>query len=300
MPPNVPSRRLRRFRIDTEVPLRTDDSVVFPDLSVCTEEHRLQLLVEVKVDSEFHDFAYDEDRLSQPDYYAAMWERHDPRPARVRRVGTLTRRGEAPRSHELRCGDISWPAVAGILRSHAGDERVGAVAVDLASFIEDLSAPGPLGPEAERFLERWRPLLVAGAADAADRLGAARPPRRPNPGRQHPFLGTFLKVDVNGAAVNLWMHLSPARTLYAVLGFPDGFYVVVEESSGKVAADALPAIATSFEHNVDGRGFWRYRRFVATEKLEAVPDDNRLALLLDTFAAPIGGEDAAQAPGVAN
>jgi hypothetical protein len=67
---------------------------LYPDLSICGSDYDVQLLVEVKVDSEFHRYPEFDNRI-QPEVYRLLSKSPSPGDARVRAVGTLTRPDQA-------------------------------------------------------------------------------------------------------------------------------------------------------------------------------------------------------------
>jgi hypothetical protein len=118
---------------------------VFPDLSIEGADASFQLLVEVKVGSDFHAFELpDGDSALQPAFYRHAWTQAPSGPkAGCNAVGTLTRQGgDTPfRPHVLCAHDVTWSQVRDaldvLLSAGALEEPVRLVA---ASFLEAIRA----------------------------------------------------------------------------------------------------------------------------------------------------------------
>src|SRR4051794_38878824 len=98
---------------------------VFPDLSLDGPAKRFQLLIEVKVGSDFHVYPMpDGSALSQPDYYRYAWAQLPAgSEAEVRAVGTLTRPGgDTPVAPaDLKARDVTWAQVRDTLGQMLSD-----------------------------------------------------------------------------------------------------------------------------------------------------------------------------------
>jgi len=140
--------------VRTHVPLSTSDGGwVYPDLSFDCHEGEprrggaLQVLVEVKWDSDFHDIS----GQKQPDAYVTLWNTlPESIEAPVKRVATLTRSGAPPQQSQPSAGehcarrgvDVRWESIFDLFDAGC-DSTIHAVAHDLANAARDEDDPEP-------------------------------------------------------------------------------------------------------------------------------------------------------------
>jgi hypothetical protein len=238
---------------------------VFPDLSIDCAEASLQLLVEVKVGSEFH--AYDTGVL-QPDYYRWAWSQPIPGPkAEHRAVGTLTRAG-GPTPVDLatlRACDVTWSQVRDRLSDLvANDALAPAVALVADSFLEAIAAQIAVDPPDPSTLKGWlaghRDDVHAVANEVADLTAADG--IKSTSGRE--FVGRRVCYsDVLGKPLFARVYAAPAGSGLTLAGWPDAIIVGIErDADGTLDPELSHAFqAAGFLRVKDTAGFWLHRQY---------------------------------------
>jgi hypothetical protein len=238
---------------------------LYPDLSICVGGHALQLLVEVKVDSEFHVYPEFGHRL-QPAVYRLLWAPSAPSDARVRAVGTLTRLGSdaAPDPSRLMARDASWRELRDVieaeLRTHSVEPEVRLVAESLVAAIDERIAPIPPSKEEQAaFFAGHQSTLNRVASEIGHRLEAAGPARKI---RGEQYFGWRIRLlDTAGQLLFVRLYLSPAGTRLNLPGAPDALIAALErDTNGTLEPSAsVAAEASGFRRTKDFDGYWLHR-----------------------------------------
>jgi len=252
---------------------------VFPDLSIDGDGASLQLLIEVKVGSDFHDYVTPEGTVvSQPEFYRRVWSRLPTwGEARQRAVGTLTRHG-GPMPVELaalRARDVTWSQVRDRLRAllEAG-ELATDVALVAASFLEAIDAQIAVEAPDPSHLKAWlaqhRPVVDA----IGDELTSLLPGASAASSSGGQFVARRVTIpEVLGRALVLRVYASPAGSGLTLPGWPDGVIVGVErDANGTLEAEAALRFAeVGFLRRRDIDGFWLHRELWPMEQARQDP-----------------------------
>ena len=278
---------------------------LYPDLSICMGEHALQLLVEVKVDSEFH--VYPEfDGLRQPDVYRLLWRNPSPSDARMRAVGTLTRAGGDTLADpdSLVARDVSWRELRDALDARLAakdiEPEVRLVAESFVAAIDDRIAPVPPSKEEQTAFFASHEASLDEVADKIGRLLKAS--GRAQSIRGEAYFGWRVPlVDTAGQPVFVRLYLSPAGTRLNLPGAPDALIAAPERDSDgtlePAASDA--AQAAGFLKTKDLDRYWLHRRLWPVEGLVADDVAREIADALTKTGLLVGeGTDARSDPPV--
>jgi hypothetical protein len=247
-----------------------------PDLSICVGGLILQLLVEVKVGSDFH--IYPEfGNLLQPDAYRLLWAARSPGDAEARAVGTLTREGSdaVANPDSLVARDVSWrelrDALDVQLSADAVEPEVRLVALSFVAAIDERIAPIPPGKdELAAFFAAHGSMLEQVAAQTQRLLGAG-PAKKI---RGEAYLGCRIALpDPSGQPLFARLYLSPAGSRLNLPGSPDALIAAPErDPNGTLEpAASVAAEAAGFLRTKDFDGFWLHRHVWPLE--EAVAED---------------------------
>jgi hypothetical protein len=201
---------------------------LYPDLSIDIGDGVLQLLIEVKVDAEFHSHILGETTTSQPDTYVLAWRRavesDDHGEAEVRRVGTLSRApAQAPKpvvdladEHTRRAGDISWHGIRDIVDRVARADGFGECQVVAYEFVSALEQRvlHPAGAEIGDPVLVWSAELLAEVLPTVSRRIAGASLGN-NVAPQLDYVGRYLRLDFGlEAPIQLWVYISTAAGRY--------------------------------------------------------------------------------------
>ena len=196
---------------------------LWADLSVAGADREFQLLVEVKLGSDFHQYAIPElgRTLAQPDAYLHAWRScDDAHEAKVRRLGTLTLDGKAPRGDDpWRARDVTWADVHQLLEDLAGDlsPSVRLVAQDLRDHLAGRVLPPVVAPG---FLERGGKLArgcASGCGPESPTAGSAGTSRRMSASATRADTFTSLVRSRRTRSCGLWSPPPAAITTSPVL-----------------------------------------------------------------------------------
>lgn len=240
---------------------------VYPDLSICVGGRAMQLLVEVKVGSDFHHI----DGLLQQEAYRVLWGSPDALSPSHRAVGTLTRTGGSsrPDADALVARDVSWREVRDVLARLLADDAlspdVRLVAESFRLAIDTRIAPPKPSPEAlEAFFARWRPLLTE-TRKAVVRIQGAQG-AKPVRGAEYEGFRVGLGL-VAGEQVHVRAYLADAGTRLNLPGAPAALVVAPEHNTDGelIASQAVAAAAVGFDPTKDLEGFRMHRRLFPLE-----------------------------------
>jgi len=204
--------------------------VMYPDLSIVGNARTFELLVEVKVDAAFHEFVIDGASVLQPDAYLHAWlDRTAPKSeAKVRRIGTLTRAGDATLEHqrEERAPDVSWgsvrAALAGLLADGGLDDGVALVAEDFLAVIDARALQHEVVAD-QAFLGEGGALVAA----VVELVCRERPQvtKGPTVAPQRDYAVGHLRVKHAGSVLAPWLFVTVAGGRYNAPGAPDSIWL---------------------------------------------------------------------------
>jgi hypothetical protein len=207
----------RSFGVRTQVALpKPHGGAIRPDLSVCVDGVKAQLLIEVKVAAAEHHHAEFDDAL-QTDAYRQAW-RQLPHGSGVRAVGTLTRIGgqhDAADLDDLIARDVTWREVRDVLRDLVASDAIGAdtrlVAESFIGTIDlRISPVTPDDKDVSDLFATYEPVLRAVMAAAVARLG---PASKVKPIKGQHLLGARLSLTSgDDAPLFLRVYLAPANS----------------------------------------------------------------------------------------
>jgi hypothetical protein len=254
---------------------------VFPDLSIDGSGGAFQVLVEVKVWSDFH--VYDHPTagvLRQDVYYRRVWqELAAAGEADVRAVGTLTREGGPHKADPtaMVAADVSWTQIADLLEDllAAGqlEESVRVVAESFLSAVRTVIGGEKPDPAlAKAWLDEHHALVGAVVVALQRRLGGTRVP---STGGKWFRAERLRLTDVNGVPLDLRVYVTPAGGDVNLPGWPGALVVGVErDTDGTLAASDSPAVtAAGFPRQKDLGGYRLHRRLWSVEQLDDGVDE---------------------------
>jgi hypothetical protein len=253
---------------------------VFPDLSVDVAGRKLQLLVEVKVGSAFHEYELsDGRRLSQPEFYRhAWWKLPLAGEASTRAVGTLTRQGGAtkPDVDAMRARDVTWSELRDRLRALDADGVLeDSVALVTQSLVEAITAQIAVTPPDPAKYDAWYERYAEKVALVASALAAAQPggSTKKISGREYRGLRVGL-LDRRGRDLFFRVYASPAGSRLNMPGWPDALIVGVErDANGNLEEGAAVAVSeVGFPRLKDIDGWWVHRDMWPIERAAADPE----------------------------
>jgi hypothetical protein len=240
-----------------------EGGTVFPDLSLAGNDGSFELLVEVKIDAAPHAFGTEENFLLQPDMYVRAWEqRPEETQARVRRVVTLTRSFDFPKSESaLRGPDLVWTQVADVLEFQlAADAVEPTVALVARDFLEVVRAhilgvvDLPPSEHVEALLAHGRELVILIGEYLREYAGASGATKAV---RRRDYQGTFLWMTTpDEVPVQFWLTVTPAGSRYNIRGFGDCVSFRIMEAAD-VLGDAR-LLAGGFRYRQDIAGYRCY------------------------------------------
>jgi hypothetical protein len=275
-----------RAQVQVALPALGRGGPLRADLSISGSDQRLQLLVEVKLGSDFQAYPIARVKVvSQPDAYVAAWAQCDPDgEARVRRVGTLRLDGDAPprvqrageaarRGQPLRAKDLRWDEIhallGGWLASKELASEVRAVAADLHEHLgARVIKPRPASEELMQWGVDYCRALAKRLTDdvSGARLGSFRL------NRENEYAGGYLN-GVRGpheTTAQFWIVLTPKATSYNVPGWPDVVQLALMQGYNADSEQSL--LAAGFEDAIDRKGYRLLRVALPLEDLDEADD----------------------------
>jgi hypothetical protein len=238
---------------------------VFPDLSIEAAAASLQLLVEVKVGSEF---AVYEDGTLQPDYYRQRWLELPPGPeAAARAVGTLTRPGGTTPVDlaRLRARDVTWSQVRDLLRDVLDAGALDAsVALVAESFLEALVTQIAVDPPDPATLAGWLAAHRDEAYEVANGVASLLRADGVTTTSGRAFVGRRVRFDdVAGAPLFARVYAAKAGSGLTLAGWPDAIIVGIERDANGALDQPTSLLVeeAGFLRVKDTDGFWLHRQF---------------------------------------
>lgn len=260
---------------------------LYPDLSVCVDGHAVQVLIEVKIGSDFHHYP-EFGGKSQPEVYREVWRTETTGGAAIRAVGTLTLQGGVtePDPSQLRARDITWRTLRDELQGLADhgtiEPAVALVAESFVSAIDTRIAPStPTADEQNEFSLHYGPLLDA----VKDGLVAAvRGAGTPKTIRGDAYFGW--RIPLPGRTddpLYLRLYLSAKNSRLNLAGNPDSLIAAPErDANGTLQPDEREAVAAAgFARTKDIAGYTLYR---STWPLADLESEQALGSILDQLA----------------
>ncbi|CAB4895674.1 unannotated protein [freshwater metagenome] len=243
-----------------------------PDLSICGADPAFQILVEVKIDSEFHAYPEFGDRL-QPDVYRHLWESPTVGDAEIRLVGTLTRTGSRGSVDQatLTARDVSWSELRDVIDSlhDAVEPDIALVASAFVDVIDNRIAPKAIPPaDHAAFFALHKSALDRVATSLGYQFGAGGPVKQIAGAA---YFGRRIRIDdAGGQPLYLRCYLTPAGTRLNLPGAPDSLVVAPERDPNGTLEDAAAAAfaAAGFTRTKDIAGYWLHRRLWPLDRLD--------------------------------
>ena len=249
-----------------------------PDLALCADGRRLQLLVEVKVSAGFHEYILDGVPVAQTDVYIRAWREGTTAEleAVVRRVGTLsTVEGLSHPDDPWRARDVHWQEVSALIhdllaRDHAEPE-VALVMNDLLQTLKKRVLPQQLDPASDAILEWGRALLKQLRPTLLGSITGATASHVRRMGTAVAFVCRFTAPD--STDVQLWIAVCPRGGNYTPFGHETALWVAIELPPSP-PAEWIPSLERAgFRRLYDGAGWNRYRVGLPVEAVQRSYDD---------------------------
>jgi hypothetical protein len=210
----------------TKLPPVSGFGALYPDLSIVGDSRSFQLLVEVKVEADFHINSGPTGDLQHVEAYATAWGMvKGGGEASVRGVGTLSRTPPTTRPlASLRVRDVAWDEVQTLLGRLAAagelDLDVRVVAADFAEVVSQRVMPPPQQAPGRvaAGLHEIGPDVVDRVVSAVAAVGAT--PR--NTTRvEFDYVGRYVSLhSPDGVEFELWVVVTPQGARYNLPGWP--------------------------------------------------------------------------------
>lgn len=243
---------------------------LWADLSIAAPAHAFQLLVEVKLTSDFHQYEIaDVGTLSQPEAYLHAWRSCAPESeAAVRRLGTLTLDGKAPPSTDpWRARNVTWAQVHELLMRISSElaDEVRLVAEDLRDHLAGRVLPPEISAD---FLEQGARLTRGVCERLRPRVREGKISGNFKPNARFHYVGGYLQfLSPEGTREKLWFVVTPAGGDYNVPGAPASIQMasVYEEPLSAPAKARL--VEAGFTESKDKIGYRLVRAALPLEDL---------------------------------
>jgi hypothetical protein len=256
---------------------RVTGGTVFPDLSLDGSARAFQVLVEVKIDAEFHSYVDDDGKqIPQPELYRQIWMTlPTATEAKVRAVGTLTRFGSdtTPDLEALRGRDVSWSelgdALTELITGSSLEPNIELVAASFLRAIETRIAPQKADHEAlQHYLTSQRPLVDSVVRAVINHLGAVPAPG----GSGSDYVGARARLtDTAGEPLFVRVYATPAGGRLNVAGWGSAVIAVLERNSdGTLDQPSRDAATAAGFHNLrDLDGYYMHRALWTADGADA-------------------------------
>jgi hypothetical protein len=247
---------------------------LWADLSIAGSERTFQLLVEVKLTSDFHTYdAAGVGTLAQPEAYLHSWRSCAPdEEASVRRLGTLTLDGHAPEhSDDWRARDVTWTDVHQLLVGITDELRpeVRLVADDLRDYL----AGRVLAPViAHGFLDRGGTLARGICDHLRPRVVEGKITGTFQPNEKSHYVGGYLQFTApEGTREKLWFVVTPAGGDYNVPGAPSSIQITSVNDDPPTATGKARLLEAGFAQSKDKAGYTLLRAALPLDELQNEP-----------------------------
>jgi hypothetical protein len=245
---------------------------LWADLSLAGADRALKMLVEVKLGSEFHQYAIPAlgKTLAQPDAYLHAWrscdEAHE---AKVRRLATLTLDGVAPRAEDpWRARDVTWGDIHKLLHEITGElsPQVEFVARDLRNHLASRVLPPVLSPG---FLERGGKLTRGVCERLQARVSEGKLSGNFAANERFHYAGGYLQfTSPEQTREKLWFVVTPAGGDYNVPGAPAGIQMASVYEDPLTPAAKARLISAGFTETKDKIGYRLVRAALPLDEIE--------------------------------
>lgn len=248
--------------------------LLWADMSLSGPKREFQLLIEVKLGSDFHEYPIPAlgRTLLQPDAYLNAWRFCDPsHEARVRRLGTLTLDGEAPPHGDdrWRAGDITWGDVHQLLEDIGGDmpPEVGLVAQDLHDHLAGRILPPVVAPG---FLDRGGMLTRGVCEHLLRRVVDGKLSGSFAAIERSQYAGGYLQfTSPEKTREKLWFIVTPAGGEYNVPGAPASIQITSVNEGPLTPAGTAHLIEAGFTYATDKAGYRLLRAALPLAEVES-------------------------------
>jgi hypothetical protein len=265
---------------------RVGAGFLWVDLSLTGADREFQLLVEVKLGSDFHQYAIPAlgATLAQPDAYLHAWRScDDAHEAKVRRLGTLTLDGKAPRAGDpWRARDVTWADIHKLLDDVTGElsPDVELVARDLRDHLAARVLPPVLAPG---FLERGGKLTRGVCERLRSRVSEGKVSGNFAPNERFHYAGGYLRfTSPEQTREKLWFVVTPAGGDYNVPGAPASIQMASVFEDPLTPAAKARLISAGFTETKDKIGYRLVRAALPLEELEVEATlEDRIAVASD-------------------
>lgn len=258
---------------------------LWADLSIAAPARAFQLIVEVKLTSDFHQYVIDGvGTLPQPEAYLHAWRTCAAEAeAHVRRLGTLTLDGSAPPSSDpWRAGDITWAQVHELLVRLCPElpADVLLVAEDLRDHLAGRVLPPVVSPE---FLERGARLTRGVCERLKPRVLEGKISGNFKPNDRFHYVGGYLQFETpETTKEKLWFVVTPAGGDYNVPGAPASIQIASVYEEPLTPAAKARLVDAGFAESKDKIG---YRLLRAALPLEDLGEGEPMATQVSVAAA---------------
>jgi hypothetical protein len=265
----------RSTSIGADVQLRLPSfgaGFLWADLSLAGADRELQLLVEVKLGSDFHQYAIPAlgATLAQPDAYLHAWRSCDEaQEAKVRRLGTLTLDGKVPRAADRwRARDLTWADIHKLLGDVTGElsPDVELVAGDLRDHLASRVLPPVLTPA---FLERGGKLTRGVCERLRARVSEGKVSGNFAANERFNYAGGYLQfTSPELTREKLWFVVTPAGGDYNVPGAPASIQMASVYEDPLTPAAKARLISAGFTETKDKVGYRLVRAAFPLDEVE--------------------------------
>lgn len=245
---------------------------LWSDLSLAGADREFQLLVEVKLGSDFHQYVIPAlgATLAQPDAYLHAWRScDDAQEAKIRRLGTLTLDGKAPRAEDpWRARDVTWADIHKLVDHVTGElsPDVELVARDLSDHLASRVLPPVLTPG---FLERGGKLTRGVCERLRSHVLEGKVSGSFAANERFHYAGGYLQfTSPEQTREKLWLVVTPAGGDYNVPGAPASIQMATVYEDPLTPAAKARLISAGFTETKDKIGYRLVRAALPLDEIE--------------------------------